>query len=68
MKIFFWIIHYRITLKLIEAYRDTDKERWPVDIFCGFVNKCMETFSSWNIPENLYMLYIPLYVNFVNEV
>ena len=28
----------------------------------------METFSSWKIPENCYMLYIPLYVNFVNEL
>ena len=53
------IIHYRITLKLIEAYRDTDKERRPVDIFYGFVNTCMETFASWKKPENFF-LYIQL--------
>ena len=51
----------------MEAYRDTDKERWPIDIFCGFVNNCMETFASWKKPENVF-LYIQLYVNFVNEV
>ena len=61
------IIHYRITLKLIEAYRDKDKERWPVDIFGGFVNNCMETFASWKNPENGF-LDIQLYVSFVNEV
>ena len=56
-----------MTLKLLEAYRDTNRERWPIDILCGFVNKVMETFSSWKKPENFF-LYIQLYVNFVNEL
>ena len=65
MKIF--LVNYPLWnyAKLIEAYGDTDKERWPVDIFCGFVNTCMETFASWKKPENFF-LYIQLYVNFVN--
>lgn len=38
------IILSRIALKLTEAYRDTNRDAWPVDIFCSFVNKVMETF------------------------
>ena len=61
MKIF--LVNY----PLYNSSRDTNRERWPIDILCGFVNKVMETFSSWKKPENFF-LYIQLYVNFVNEL
>ena len=64
MKIF--LVNYPLYNDL-KANRDTNRERWPIDILCGFVNKVMETFSSWKKPENFF-LYIQLYVNFVNEV
>ena len=40
MKIF--LVNY----PLYNSPRDTNRERWPIDILCGFVNKVMETFSS----------------------